>query len=415
MIDDVLGVSVELALWGGLLILILGLAKLLYVPLAVAFEVREAIRKRRGHPTLADDRPMVSVIVPAYNEAATLENCVRSVLAGGYEDLEVVVVDDGSTDATPDIMRALAAADGRVRTLFQANAGKGVALNRGIAASIGEIVFCVDADGMFTAQTIEEMLRGFDHPAVGAVCGDDRPVNLNRPTTHLLALVSYVGTGLVRRALVMFGCLPIVSGNIGAFRRDVIARLLFREDTVGEDLELTWRVHKAGYRVNFRPLSLVYAEVPATVRGLWRQRVRWGRGLLQTLGAHLRMVGNPRYGVFGVYLAYNAVTMVVLPVVQLLALAVVPIVAVDGGSPVGDDVLAIGGWLGIWLSLGLMLISLALGRGWRDTRLLWAIVLWPLYSVLMSVVVVASIAYELRGGPAPWNKLDRTGVVSRQA
>lgn len=401
------------AVWGGVVILIAGLIKLTFVPLAIAFELREAHRRRRGHHTLLDERPSVSVIVPAYNEARVLAHCVRSVLASDYDRFEVIAVDDGSTDDTAAVMRALTDEDERVSAIFQANGGKGAALNRGIAAAIGDVFLFVDADGVFAPSTISEMVRGFDHPRVGAVCGNDRPVNLNRPQTQLLAILNHVGTGLVRRALVLLRCLPIVSGNIGAFPRSVVEEVGgFRVDTVGEDLELTWRVHKAGYRVNFRPTALVYAEAPSTLSGLWRQRVRWGRGLLQTLRIHARMVGNARYGAFGVYLVYNTLTMVALPVLQLLVIALLPFAVANHRSPVSGNVLDIAGWLGIGLALLIVVISLALSRAWRDLRFVWSLVLWPFYSLIMAAVMLASICRELRGGPAPWNKLERSGIVS---
>jgi cellulose synthase/poly-beta-1,6-N-acetylglucosamine synthase-like glycosyltransferase len=410
------GALADIALWGGLVVLLVGLTKLAFVPLAIAYEGREALRRRNGHRSVYDDRPAVSVIVPAYNEATVLANCVRSLLASDYPRLDIVIVDDGSTDDTATVMRTLAAEDSRIRTIFQANAGKGAALNRGIAYATGEVLMFVDADGIFAPTTISEMLRGFDHPDVGAVCGDDRPVNLNRPQTHLLALVNHVGTGLVRRALTLLRCLPIVSGNIGAFRRSAVAEVGgFREDTVGEDLELTWRVHKHGYRVNFRPTALVHAEVPSTMRGLWKQRVRWGRGLLQTLRIHARMVGNPRYRSFGLYLIYNTLTMVVLPVLQLVVLALLPFAVATHHSPVSANLWAIAGWLGIGLSLLFVIVAVVLGRSWRDLRFAWSVVLWPAYSIGMAAVMAAAIVLEFRGGPASWNKLERSGVVTAAA
>lgn len=115
----------------------------------------------------------------------------------------------------------------------------------------------------------------------------------------------------------MLSALPVVSGNTGAFRRDVLNTTgLLRTDTVGEDLELTWRVYRAGYRVAYLPTALVYAESPSTVRGLWRQRVRWARGLLQSVRLHGDMVGNPRYRFFGIYLALNYISQVVVPLIQ---------------------------------------------------------------------------------------------------
>ncbi|WP_427128845.1 glycosyltransferase [Pseudarthrobacter sp. S9] len=232
----------------------------------------------------------------------------------------------------------------------------------------------------------------------------------------MLAFISHIGTGMVRRALTLIGCLPIVSGNIGAFRRTVLDEIgPFREDTVGEDLELTWRVHKAGYRVVFAPRALVYAESPSTIGALWRQRVRWARGLLQTMGIHRGMIGNPRRGRFGAYLLFNAVTMVVLPVAQLLVLLDLVFLLALGSSPLGADAWGFRGWLGLLVTLVFSIIALAMNRAWRDLRHVWALPLVPFYSVFTSLTMVAALAQEVRGKEARWNKLTRTGVVSVRA
>ena len=109
----------------GLPILVFGLVKLLVLPLSVWFELRAARRRRRATPTLFDERPSVSIIVPAFNEATVIENCVRSIQLTLYDRYEVVLVDDGSTDNTAELMHALAATDPRITVLTQANAGKG--------------------------------------------------------------------------------------------------------------------------------------------------------------------------------------------------------------------------------------------------------------------------------------------------
>jgi GT2 family glycosyltransferase len=411
--DVVADVATAVVLGGGLVLVVFGLVKLVAVPLAVAFEVREARRRRRRHHTILDERPWVSVIVPAYNEGPVLANCVRSLVTGSYDRVEIVIVDDGSTDDTPAVTAWLAATYPQVRAIRQENAGKGAALNRGIAAASGEILLFVDADGIFGTDTVAEMLRGFDDPRVGAVCGDDRPVNLDRVQTRLMAVLSHAGTGLVRRALTMLGCLPIVSGNVGAFPRHVIDTVGgFDESTVGEDLELTWRVHRAGYRVVFRPRALVYAESPSTLRTLWRQRVRWARGLLQTMRKHHDMIGNPRYGVFGVYLVVNTLTMVAMPLLQLMVLALLPVALGSGRTSVDGGVLGVLGWLGLALSLGVVLVAVALNKAWRDLRHLWTLPLWPVYSTALAGIVATALWQELRGRASAWNKMVRTGVVS---
>jgi cellulose synthase/poly-beta-1,6-N-acetylglucosamine synthase-like glycosyltransferase len=405
--------AAQFVLWCGAVILLVGVVKLVAIPLALTYELRDAYRRRSGRHTLADENPWVSVVVPAYNEAPVLANCVESLVSGRHRRVEVIVVDDGSTDETPEIAARLAREHPQVRYVRQANAGKGAALNRGIAESTGEVLFFVDADGIFAPDTIGEMLRGFDSPRVGAVCGDDRPVNLDRVQTRLMAVVSHAGTGLVRRALSLVGCLHIVSGNVGAFTREVMEALGgFDEETVGEDLELTWRVRRAGYRVVFRPRAIVYAESPSTLRNLWRQRLRWARGLLQTMRLQRDMIGSRRYGVFGGYLAVNALTMVVLPPLQLVVLALLPVTAATGALPVGGGVWAWLGFVGVVVSAAVVVVAIALNRAWPDVRHLWTLPLWPLYATMLASIMVVALWQEARRAAAPWNKMVRTGVVS---
>lgn len=411
--ESTLPAALLLLLVLGVPILVFGLVKLLVLPLSVWFEIRAALRRRREVPTLRDEWPSVSIIVPAFNEATVIGNCVRSIQLTRYDRYEVILVDDGSTDNTVELMAELAAGDPRIKVLTQANAGKGAALNLGIRNATGEVLMFVDADGIFSRYTVEKMLQGFEDGRTGAVCGDDRPVNLNRVQTRMLAFISHIGTGMVRRALTMIGCLPIVSGNIGAFPRKVVEEIgLFREDTVGEDLELTWRVHKAGYRVVFAPRALVYAESPSTIGALWRQRVRWARGLLQTMAVHKGMIGNFRHGRFGAYLLFNAVTMVILPVVQILVLLDLAFLLALGYNPLGGDTWAVLGWLGIIVTLVLTVCALGMNRAWKDLRHVWVLPLIPLYSVFTSLTMVAALGQELRGKEARWNKLTRTGIVS---
>ncbi|GAA1732525.1 glycosyltransferase family 2 protein [Isoptericola hypogeus] len=400
----------------GLSLLVVGVVRLAFVPSALVFEARQrrAPTGPAGYGPLFAEPPLVSVVVPAYDEAVVIENCVRSVLRSDYPRYEVICVDDGSSDDTFVRMEALAAAHPEVTAVRQENAGKGAALNTGIAAASGDVLLLVDADGLFRPDTITRMLRGFRDPGVGAVCGSDRPVNLDRVQTRLLALISHVGTGLMRRALDVLGCLPVVSGNIGAFRREVLDRTgPLRTDTLGEDLELTWRVHREGYRVTFAPDALVYAESPSTLRGLWRQRVRWARGLLQATELHRSMIGRTRYRAFGIYLAYNTLAQIVAPFVQVLAMVVLAVlVAVDGP---GSLPASWWGWilfLGLPLSLGLLLLAVLLDRAPGDLRQLWTVVLWPAYSLMMTFVMLEAARRELGNAENRWDKLDRSGTVS---
>lgn len=393
-------------------VLVFGLVKLLVLPLSVWFEIRDAGRRRREDPTLHDKWPSVSIIVPAFNEATAIGNCVRSIQRTRYDRYEVILVDDGSTDNTAQLMAELAAGDPRIKVLTQGNAGKGAALNRGIRNSTGEVLMFVGADGILFRDTVDRMLQAFEDGRTGAVCGDDRAANLDRTQTRMLAFVSHAGTGMVRRALTMLGCLPGGSGNISAFPRKVVEEIgLFREDAVGAELDLTWRVHKAGYRVSFAPRALVCAESPATIAALWRQRVRRARGLLQTLAVHKGGTGNLRRGRFGAHRLFIAMTMVVLPVVQIVVILDLVFLFALGHDPLGGNAWAVLGWLFIIVALVLAMSAPGMDREWKDLRLVWALPLLPLYSVFTSLAMAAALGQELRGKEARWTVPARKGTA----
>lgn len=386
-------------LWSGML-------NLCYLPLSLAFE----LRRLRSRPRLDETTPLVSIVVPAYNEGRVIVACVESILASPYPNKEIILVNDGSTDDTLEHMRRFSDQK-NVIIVDKPNGGKASALNAGLAHARGEFIFCVDADGIFTEDTIPAMLRAFDSPYVGAVCGSDAPINLDRPQTHLAAIQTHVGTGFVRRALSFIGCLPIVSGNIGAFRRSALARTGgFRAGLLGEDLELTWRMHRAGYDVRFAPDALVLAEVPSTVRGLWKQRVRWARGYLQTAWLHRDMIGNPRFGPIGPFLALNFFSMVMVPILQLSALASLVVLVLTGANPIRWTPLGILAWVGLFQTFAIAVFALVLDRAWHHARYLYAVIFWLPYSLMLSLVMVRAIYLELRRAEQRWNKLDRVGI-----
>ena len=398
-----------------IIVLIAGTLILLYYPLALISELRP-----RRAPVFDTPEPLVSVIVPAYNEEKVIANCVKSIESSGYRNFEIILVDDGSTDNTLQVMRRYENLP-QVQVISQPNGGKASALNHGFQQAKGEILFFVDADGIFTHNTIREMLNAFTSEKIGAVCGNDYPINQDTAQTKLYCLQTHVGTGFVRRALAEINCLPIVSGNCGAFRRKVLSwpflRLgkqgePYKNGFIGEDLELTWRVHRAGYRVAFAPRAIVRAEVPSTGKMLWKQRVRWARGLLQTVKIHRDMFFNLKYGILGLYLPINFFNMVINPILQLLIVLLVIIMAAAGFSPVQLNILNLILWVGIGGALFTVFFSIALDRAWKDLRFFYVIPLWVPYSLLMDVVDIYAIFLEFRKAESKWNKFERTGVIS---
>lgn len=365
----------------------------------------------RTRPATINPVPFVSVIVPAYNEGVVLADCLGSILKSGYPRLELIVVNDGSTDDTAEVMERYS---DRAVTITKENGGKGSALNAGIERASGEILFFVDADGLFTSDTIPNMLAGFRNKNVGAVCGNDQPVNTHNVLTRILTLMTHTGTGLARRGLALLGMLPIVAGNSGAFRASAIRQVGgFREDTLGEDLELTWRIQEAGYEVEFVADAIILAEVPDNLPALWKQRVRWARGLLQTARLHKREFLTPLESMFHVFLPVNFFAQIIQPLLQLVAIVGIPLLVVLG--LMGAD-----NWTAnlpsMWIAFGVgistvnIVLALILDRAWRNFRHLIALPLLLPYSLFLSCVVASAVWKELTGADQAWNKLERTGI-----
>jgi cellulose synthase/poly-beta-1,6-N-acetylglucosamine synthase-like glycosyltransferase len=413
-----------------IVVITFGFFSLSYYPLSLLAEMRH-----HPKPVFHRDPPLVTIVVPAYNEGKVIKNCIESILRAGYKRFELILVDDGSKDDTYAIMQKYSKLR-NVKAIAQINAGKAAALNRGVKEARGEFLFFVDADGIFTHNTIPEMLKQFYSEKVWGVCGTDVTANLNNIQTQLYCLQTHVGTSFVRRALAEINCLPIISGNNGLFRRTALIKTIlpdppeayltpegswpdelpgpFLEGFIVEDLELTWRIHKAGYRVNFASRGLVLSEVPSTVKGLWKQRVRWARGLLQTVRIHHSLFFNLKIGPMGLYLPLNYYNQVINPIIQLLLLIIFIILIATGHTPISLTFLNLLLYFGLGMALFASAFAITLDHAWKDLRFLYVVPLWAPYSIMMDLVMVWAIILELRGKPAAWNKIDRTGVVSRR-
>jgi glycosyltransferase involved in cell wall biosynthesis len=355
----------------------------------------------------------VSVIVPAYEEERTLRDTVSSILASDWYPLEVIVVDDGSRDRTSEVVRDLADA-GRIRLLRQENGGKASALNAGIAAATGEVVLYTDADSVFLPETIAKMVRWFGDPGVDAVCGNDAPLRPQTALQKLLVVTTHIGTGFVRRALSVIGVLPIISGNLGAIRRTVLAEVGGFERIWGEDLELTFRLHRHRKRIVFDPSPTVLAECPATLGALWKQRVRWVRSYLQIATRYRDLFFRPRHWPFSLYLPVNFLSMAIVPLLQAALVVLLPVAAAAGWirfrGPL--DVVA---WLGLGFFLAVALYSVLLDRSPRDLRWLpYGLLIVPL-SYFYDAVVIHSWWKELTGAEEAWGKLERRPLEGRVA
>jgi len=322
--------------------------------------------------------PPISVLLPAYNEAAGIVDSVRSLLALRYPHYEVVVINDGSTDRTLELLREafdlrparlalrqtlahaptrgtyLSAQDPKLIVVDKDNGGKADALNCGIVTATFPYFCAVDGDSLIEEEALLQVAQPvFDDPklvvATGGIvriangCRVDhgRVVEVGLPRARLAALqvVEYFRAFLVGRvAWSDLRAMLIISGAFGLFKRSVVESAGgYWTQTVGEDAELVMRVHRhmreqgRDYRVDFVADPVCWTEAPEDVRTLQGQRRRWQRGLVETLWRHRRVVGNPRYGALGLMAApYFVLFELVGPVVAVFGYVLLPIAALLG-------------------------------------------------------------------------------------
>ena len=258
------------------------------------------------------DRPGVTILVPGYNEGKVIEASIRSLLLLNYPVVQVLVIDDGSTDDTFARASALEGAHGRktVTVLSQRNAGKAEALNHGIRKAAHDFIMCVDADSKIEPDSLLHAMRHFADPEVVAVAGNVKVVNRGHFLTDLQSLEYIQGLNMVRRAQGLFGAVNIIPGPCGVFRKELLRQVGgYDSDTFAEDCDLTIKILGTGGRIVYEPYAVAWTEAPETVDSFMRQRYRWTRGILQSLRKHSDlMTGHttPKTRITLWYMAFEA-------------------------------------------------------------------------------------------------------------
>jgi len=244
--------------------------------------------------------PLVTILVPAYNEGAVIQGSIKSLLGLDYPRYEVIVIDDGSKDDTYRKARVFEGDHGRanVRVITKPNGGKSRALNAGIAAANGEFVLCMDGDSALHPATLRRAVRHLvADQGVAAVAGSVKVVNRTNLLANLQALEYVEGLNMVRAAQGFFRLVNIIPGPIGIFRRQVLLDVGgYDHDTFAEDCDLTLKLLTQGWQVKYEPESVAYTEAPEKLLDLLKQRYRWTRGILQAIKKHKRKLVDPRSG-----------------------------------------------------------------------------------------------------------------------
>ncbi len=272
---------------------------------------------------LSAESPSVAIIVPCWNEEATVGRTCETLLALDYpsDKLEIILVDDGSTDATPAAM-ARFADHPQVTVIRKENGGKHTALNAGLAMTQAEFIGCLDADSFVEPDALKEIIPAFADAKVGAVTA---AMSVASPTNILQHMqnAEYTFGITLRHSLASLNGLYVTPGPFSFYRRSALDEVgEFRHGHQTEDMEMALRLQREGFAIENAPRARVYTKSPDTIGKLVKQRTRWTTGFIRNvLGEYRSLIGKRRYGVLGMLVLPVAVT-AILSGILLFMLAV---------------------------------------------------------------------------------------------
>ncbi len=225
--------------------------------------------------------PPVSILIPCHNEADCIEETIDYLKQLNYPDYEIIAINDASTDKTLDILIKLTDKYPRLRVInLEKNQGKATGLNVAALAAKHEFLICIDADALLSANAVTWMMQHFvSGPRVAAVTGNPRI----RTRSTLLGKIQVCEfsaiIGLIKRAQRVYGRIFSVSGVIVGFRRSALHRVgYWSEDMITEDVDISWKLQLDHWQIRFEPHALCWILMPETLKGLYKQRLRWAQG-----------------------------------------------------------------------------------------------------------------------------------------
>lgn len=378
-----------------------------------SYQQRVKLRRRRRKQNFAviydDFNPLVSVVIAAYNEEKVINKTIHSVLQSDYRPLEVIIVNDGSTDRTEEVILQEFGNHPDVWVISKPNGGKTEAINLGYREAYGEIIVSIDADTIIAENTISLLVRHFIDPKVAAVSGNVKVGNVRNLLT-LWQHVEYItGFNLERRAFDELNCIPVVPGAIGAWRKSAVEEAgYFQHDTLAEDTDITLTLLRHGYKVQFEDQSLAYTEAPEDMKSFLKQRTRWIYGTLQCLWKHRGALFSEKQKSLGFVTLPNMWSFqygvqMLSPFVDLLCLF----------SLFTDYATTTLVFYVLFLVFDMLAAFFAFSLEKESPKpLIWLFLQRFVYRQFMTYLVVKSLVYALKGVSVGWNKLVRKGNVA---
>jgi cellulose synthase/poly-beta-1,6-N-acetylglucosamine synthase-like glycosyltransferase/peptidoglycan/xylan/chitin deacetylase (PgdA/CDA1 family) len=355
---------------------------------------------------------MVTVIVPAYNEAENIRSTLESAMRIYYEKKEIIVVDDGSTDGTGDIAKVVMAEhpEANIALLQVENGGKARALTLAASKARGDILVVLDADAVLDKEAVSLMVRHFADPTIAAVAGKVYTTTQSTILDCFQALEYAVGQNIDKRAFSTLGAVGVVPGPAGAWRKDlVLAAGGFPLDTLVEDQDMTLTLLRMGYKIIYEPRAIAYTETPHNISNFLKQRFRWVYGTIQCFWKHKRVfIERPFHPMSYLVMPNTLIFGILLPITY----------------PVVDTMLVISLFLGpVWevlLPIAFFTLVDTAYAMWglygekRSKKLLWFVPLQRiLYRQLLYYTVIRSLVYAIEGRGSRWNKFAKLGETQR--
>ncbi|HET7114969.1 MAG TPA: glycosyltransferase [Hanamia sp.] len=421
----------ESTYWSGQIIFTLFvIGILLSVARIIAMAILASIQKRKDKKSESDvfpaflmekenKYPLVSIIVPAYNEEVNAIRTVNSLLAQDYPELEIIFVDDGSKDETFVRVSDSFKDNSTVRVYTKINGGKASALNFGIEKSNAEYVVCIDADTQLKTDAITLLMKKFENENVGAVAGNVKVGNEVNLITRWQSIEYITSQNFDRRAFDLLNCITVIPGAIGAFRKDAI--LIsggFTTDTLAEDCDLTMRLLRNGYVVRNCIEAISYTEAPETFKQFLKQRFRWSFGVMQCFWKHRDTIFNSKYKNFGMIAMPNIfVYQILIPILAPLAdiILVLSLLMASFGIVVASIPHII---LYYFIFTLVDIAGAALAFAYEKENYLKLIWMFPqrlMYRQMMYYILIKSINKAIKGELQGWGALKRTGSVKEVA
>lgn len=264
-------------------------------------------KKRLYRPEKKLLAPMVSLMVPCFNEEDNLGGVLNSLLEMDWpkEKLEIIVIDDGSSDNTLEIAKQFQEKDSRIRVFHKENGGKYTALNLALTKAKGEIVGCVDADCYVEKDAVKKMLKYFETPEVAAVVAT---IKILRPDSILQGIqyAEYLISAFLKKMFSFLDSITVTPGPLSLFKKEIFDIVgPYKKAYMTEDLEMALRLQSKNLKIAHSIESVVYTQGQSSLRGLFRQRLRWRRGFLLNLKDYPQLLNLKKHGNLSFLLLYN--------------------------------------------------------------------------------------------------------------